>query len=209
MNEIERRSFNFTEIRANSEGEPKIEGHAAVFDQLSEDLGGFFERIAQGAFSNTILDADVRALWNHNPDFPLARTKSGTLTLGEDEKGLAFSLHVPDTQYARDLLVSLKRGDVSQMSFGFRTLRDKWENVDGKIIRTLLEVELYDVSPVTYPAYPQTSAAVRSRLEAIIHADQVVSDEARGTSEAQARNATRKRKLQLMQIQSIKPIGGK
>ncbi|MHC1739732.1 MAG: HK97 family phage prohead protease [Anaerolineaceae bacterium] len=196
------RNFTASEIRSTTgdDGKKKIEGYAAVFNQLSDDLGGFREQIAQGAFTKTLKSADVRGLWNHNSDYPLGRTKAKTLTLSEDNEGLKFSIIPPDTQYARDLLVSIERGDVDQMSFGFMVNLDKWELVNGEYIRTLLEVELFDVSPVTYPAYPQTSAAVRSKLEEFTHANQVVPQEASEAAEAQARNANRKRKLQILLV---------
>ena len=166
---VERRHFVVPmEVRADAGGDdapPKIVGHAAVFNQLSEDLGGFREKIAPGAFSKSI-GGDVRAMFNHNPDMILGRTGAKTLTLSEDARGLAVEITPPDTETARHVIEALRRGDVTQMSFGFRTISDTWENEDGKIpVRTLNEVELFDVSPVTFPAYPQTDVAVRS-LEA-------------------------------------------
>lgn len=155
------------EERAKDGGTPRavIVGHAAVFNQLSEDLGGWREQIAPGAFAEAIKADDVRALWNHNPDFVLARNLAGTLKLTEDTRGLAIEIDPPDTQWARDLLVSMKRGDVNQMSFGFsvRPNGQNWAKADdGTVVRTLTRVRLFDVSPVTYPAYPQTDAAARS-----------------------------------------------
>lgn len=205
MPEKELRTYPIRELRAaGEENTPVIAGHAAVFNELSEDLGGFFERIAPGAFAETIKTADVRALWNHNPDYPLGRTKANTLSLAEDEKGLAFEIQAPDTQYARDLVVSMKRGDVDQMSFAFAVKHDQWEQVNGQVIRTLLEVDLYDVSPVTYPAYPQTSASVRSQLEHFTAGGQAADQQARERAGAQARNRNRKRKLQIQKLLSIK-----
>lgn len=196
------RNFTASEIRAITaeDGQKKIEGYAAVFNQLSEDLGGFREMIKPGAFTKTLKTADVRALWDHNADFPLGRLKAGTLDLSEDSKGLKFTIVPPDTQYARDLLVSIERGDVDQMSFGFFTVTDEWNQQDKEYIRTLIEVELFDVSPVTFPAYPQTSAAVRSKLEEFTQADQVVQPGA-SAEEAQVRNRNRKRKLQILSYQ--------
>lgn len=198
--DIERRSFPIREIRATDGDNPKISGYAAVFDELSENLGGFYERIQRGAFANTLETADVRALWNHDSNYPLGRSRAGTLALSEDETGLAFEIDPPETSYAKDLLVSMRRGDVDQMSFGFITIRDKWEQIGGQVIRTLLEVELFDVSPVTYPAYPTTSATVRSKFESFTAESQAASDGAEGNAAAQARNANRKRKLQLLRI---------
>lgn len=144
-------------------GQRKIAGHAAKFDQLSEDLGGFRERIAPGAFAKTIQSADIRALWNHDANIVLGRNTSGTLRLWEDSAGLAYEVDAPDTQLVRDMVLApIERGDVNQCSFGFFTISDKWTKVDGEWVRTLLEAELFDVSPTTYPAYPQTDVAVRS-----------------------------------------------
>lgn len=169
---LERRSFPFTEVRINggeADSSPKIIGYAAVFNKLSEDLGGFRELIAPGAFKKTIQEADVRALVDHDPSRILGRTKSGTLGLSEDETGLLAEIEPPNTTVGRDILESLKRGDVSGMSFGFRTIKDRWKTNNGQNIRTLLEVALYDVSIVTYPAYPDTSVAMRSAFNAGIN----------------------------------------
>ncbi len=152
------------ELRVEGGDSPKIVGHAAVFGKWSEDLGGFREKIAPGAFSKTIGEGDIRALFNHDPNYVLGRNTSGTLTLEEDKKGLKVSIEPPDTQWARDLTTSIERGDINQMSFGFRTVKDQWTTPkDGNDVkRELLEVELFDVSPVTFPAYPQTDVGVRS-----------------------------------------------
>ena len=164
MKNFERRHFVLQnlEVRASEENGAKIVGYAAVFNSLSENLGGFREKIEPGAFKESIKTADVRALFNHDPNFVLGRTLSGTLLLSEDDKGLAIEISPPDTQAARDLMTSMQRGDISQMSFGFRTKTDRWETIDGENVRTLVEVDIFDVSPVTYPAYAETDAAVRS-----------------------------------------------
>jgi HK97 family phage prohead protease len=168
MKNRELRSFSLSEFRIDSENEhPVMKGHAAMFDSSSEDLGGFRERIAPGAFSKSLESADIRALFNHDSNIVLGRNKSGTLRLKEDKTGLAIEIDPPDTQAARDLIISMKRGDINQMSFGFRTIADKWAKLDGEWTRTLLEVDLFDVSPVTYPAYLLTDISVRSMQEAI------------------------------------------
>jgi HK97 family phage prohead protease len=161
---IERRIYPFTDIEVRRVGgkPPKLVGYAAVFDSLSDDLGGFREKISPGTFKKTIRRSDVRALWNHDPNYVLGRKKAKTLKLKEDEHGLRMEVEPPDTQWANDLMVSIERGDVDQMSFGFLTVLDEWENKGKKTIRTLKEVELIDVSPVTYPAYPDTTIALRS-----------------------------------------------
>ncbi len=159
------RTFNVGEIRAEGDGEgsKKIIGYAAKFNELSEDLGGFREVIAPGAFANAIQNSDVRCLWDHLSHIVLGRNKSGTLRMKEDETGLQFECDSPDTQLVRDMVLSpISRGDVSQCSFGFRTITDSWRKQNDEWIRTLEEVELFDVSPVTYPAYQATEVALRS-----------------------------------------------
>ncbi|MFA5436703.1 MAG: HK97 family phage prohead protease [Candidatus Neomarinimicrobiota bacterium] len=162
---IERRNFPIEELRTITEDDVKhITGYAAVFNALSEDLGYFREKIDPGAFTETIINDDIRALWNHNSDYVLGRNKSGTLTLSEDQRGLKIDITPPDAQWARDYVASIERGDINQMSFGFETLADRWEMIDGNEVRTLMKVRLFDVSPVTFPAYPDTEVALR-RLE--------------------------------------------
>ena len=159
----ETRNFPLTELRIEKRDDDSREvvGHASVFNSLSEDLGGFRETIAPGAFDDVLQD-DVRALFNHDPNMILARTKSGTLTLSVDERGLQYRFNAPDTTAGRDLMVSLERGDIDQSSFGFRVADDEWENRDGQVVRTVLKFSrLFDVSPVTMPAYPDTDVAKR------------------------------------------------
>lgn len=142
------------EIRQETGGKVVIEGHGAVFNRISQDLGGFVEKVMPGTFSKTIQEADVRALVNHDKNMILGRNKSGTLELSEDASGLYYRIYPPDTSYARDLMVSMERGDINQSSFAFHTVHDEWaETEQGYPLRSLTEVQLVDVSPVTYPAY--------------------------------------------------------
>jgi hypothetical protein len=163
---IERRNFNLSELRAitDDKGLRKITGYAAVFNSPT-DIGWFMEKIEPGAFGASIWQDDIRALWNHDSNFVLGRNKSGSLMLVEDLHGLKIEIDPPDPQWARDLMISMERGDVSQMSFGFTTLTDRWEMQDGKETRTLEKVKLFDVSPVTFPAYPDTEVGLRSLEE--------------------------------------------
>jgi uncharacterized protein len=161
---IERRVFTIQglETRAAEGDQPaRLAGYAAVFDSMSEEMWGFREVIRAGAFAKS-LGGDVRALFNHNPDLILGRTTAKTLTLREDSRGLYVEILPPDTGFARDLMASIARGDIDQMSFGFRTVKDSWKDENGKVTRELLEVDVFDVSPVTFPAYPTTEIAVRS-----------------------------------------------
>jgi HK97 family phage prohead protease len=162
----EQRTFDL-ELRVDRSEKPKISGHAAVFNVMG-DGGWFREKVAPGAFADSIQVDDVRALFNHDANIVLGRNRSGTLKLHEDDRGLAIEIDPPDTQFARDLLISIERGDVTQMSFGFETIKDSWErstegnNLD---VRTLEKVRLWDVSPVTFPFYKETDVAVRSHEE--------------------------------------------
>ena len=163
--ETERRFLNIAELRVSrADDKPsKISGYAARFNVLSENLGGFREKIAPGAFTKSLAEgADVRALVNHDPNLVIGRNTAGTLKITENKTGLKVQIQPPDTQAGRDIVTSIERGDIDGMSFGFRTISDSWERVDDEDIRTLKEVKLRDVSTVTYPAYPDTSVAVRS-----------------------------------------------
>ena len=167
----EQRCAGITELRIEPQenGLPVIEGHAAIFDSLSQDLGFLFpfkEKINRGAFKNSVENDDIRALWNHDANYVLGRNRAGTLELKETVKGLLVRIHPPDTTWARDLTESIKRGDVSQMSFGFIVEKESWQVVGGEDIRTLEKVKLFDVSPVTFPAYLETDVGVRSTLAA-------------------------------------------
>jgi len=173
MSKREQRCAEVSELRVEPQGEggglPVIEGHAAVFDSLSQELGFLFpfkERINKGAFKGTIEADDIRSLWNHDPNYVLGRNRAGTLELKETSKGLKVRIFPPDTQWAKDLTQSISRGDVSQMSFGFTVEKESWGVEDGQDIRTLERVKLYDVSPVTFPAYLETDVGVRSALDA-------------------------------------------
>lgn len=166
--ELERRAFAVEglSIERRDAAPPIIRGHAAVFNALSEDLGGFREQIMPGAFADAIVKDDVRALFNHDANFILGRNVSGTLKMVEDARGLAIEITPPDTGIVRDLVLApIERGDVTGMSFGFsvRPGGQDWAVDDnGFTVRTLKNVRLYDVSPVVYPAYRQTDVALRS-----------------------------------------------
>lgn len=146
--------------------QPVIRGYAAVYNSESELLRygsfQFREVIKPGAFDNS-LSNDVRALWNHDSAYVLGRSTSGTLNIRSDNKGLYFEVSPPDTQWANDLCKSIQRGDINQMSFGFSVNQDSWsDGGDGTEMRELLDVDLQEVSVVTFPAYQATSAGMRS-----------------------------------------------
>jgi HK97 family phage prohead protease len=203
--DIERRFYQ-AEIRLVEEGsQAKIIGYGAVFNQVSEDLGGFREIVRPGAFAQAIRDDDVRALFNHDPSAVLGRNRAGTLKLVEDDLGLRYEIIPPDTQMARDLLVSLKRGDVNQSSFGFTVENESWQPAGGEQdlpIRLLHRVKLFDVSPVTFPAYPTTSVAVRDHLAAIKEKQDILLSRAaeRARAEAAGRLNLRRHRLELIKL---------
>lgn len=168
MLDKEYRSFGVEELRASDDdGKLRIVGHAAVFNSDSVGLGGpggFAERILRGAFVETIANDDIFALKNHNPDFVLGRKNAGTLKLKEDRAGLAVEILPPDVQWVRDYLVTIERGDVSQMSIGFMV-----DEADEELsftkkgrLRTLRKITLMEVSPTPFAAYPDTDVALRS-----------------------------------------------
>jgi HK97 family phage prohead protease len=162
--EMETKETRTVEFRLDDDGDsPVLRGHAAVFNEEAE-IYGFREKIDKGAFKEAIKEDDVRALFNHDPNYVLGRNTAGTLRMNEDKQGLAVEIDPPDTQFARDLAVSMKRGDITQMSFGFQVKREEWqEGKDGEPdLRIIKEARLFDVSPVTYPAYVGTDISVNS-----------------------------------------------
>lgn len=167
---IEYREYIAQELRieGDSEGRKRLSWYASVFDSLSEDLGGFREKIGRRAFTDTVQNDDIRALFNHDPNFVLGRNRSGTLNLRVDLTGLRAEVVLPNTRYADDLAEVVARGDVSGGSFAFSIEGDdgqRWYyDEDGTLIREVRKVRLYDVSPVVFPAYPGTngSAFIRS-----------------------------------------------
>lgn len=161
----ERRTIAYSnlEVRAENDGKTLV-GYAAVWDSPSEFMG-FTEFVKRGAFTKTLNDgADVRLLIDHD-GVPLARTKSGTMALEEDERGLRVEAELdPMNPDAARIMSAMKRGDLSQMSFAFRTIKDSWNG--DRTVRELREVQLFDVSVVTFPAYEQTVAELRRKQEA-------------------------------------------
>ena len=168
MAERERRIVDRKVEARAAEGQPvKLIGYAAVFNQEAIIAGFFREKINPGAFADAISRPDdVRAAFNHEPNLVLGRTTAGTLRLVEDSTGLLYEIDPPETSYANDLMVSVKRGDVSQSSFMFEVTGEKWTYPAASTgllpLREINAVILYDVSPVTYPAYEGTSVSARA-----------------------------------------------
>lgn len=153
------------ELRAEGDG-MTFTGYAAVFNSRSEDLGGFTETIRPGAFDKTLGEKRaVKMFWNHNADIPLGSTRAN-LTLQPDKRGLLATAKLPETSAGRDMAELVRSGIVDSMSFGFQTVKDSWS--EDLTQRELVEVRLFEVSPVTgWPAYAATSASVRDLAESI------------------------------------------
>lgn len=169
---LERRVFiiemRAAESEADADQRTTVSGYAALFNSPSEDMG-FIEIIEPGAFTEAIPTSDIRALFNHDPNLILARTASGTLKVEEDSIGLRYEFQIPGTTFGNDFRIMLQRGDVNQSSFAFSVKEQAWEtkkleNGELQYTRRIKKVSsLYDVSPVTYPAYADTTVALRSK----------------------------------------------
>lgn len=165
MQGFERRTLT-TEFETRVAGDKlTIEGYALKWNLPSQNLGGFREQVAQGATTKTITEADIRGLVNHDKNLVLGRNRSGTMRMAEDETGLFYEIDADMRQsYVRDLAIAMERGDVSQSSFGFRTIDDSWGLDESDFPRrTLNEIALLDVSPVTYPAYVDSTSGLGKR----------------------------------------------
>lgn len=206
---MERRYFDVIELRveASDDGPSQIQG-VIPYNSKSEDLGGFVEEIKQGAFARTLRERDQVALWSHDPSRPLGRRSKGTLALEDSPRGLRIVITPPDTSWGRDALESIRRGDVDKMSFGFNTPEggDSWREWGGKIIRSLLDVDLFEVSPVVFGAYPKSATNTRDLYGDVpeIPADlRGATEEADSDNDDQtrARLDIEKRKLDLMEME--------
>lgn len=150
------------EVRASDAAGKVARGYAALFNAPTDIGGQFREVIAPGAFAETLKAADIRALIDHDSGRVIGRTKAGTLRLSEDDTGLLAEIDLPDTSDGRDLAVQLERGDVSGMSFGFFVRKEQWDETGDMPVRTIIAVDLLEVSAVAFPAYPDTTLALRS-----------------------------------------------
>jgi uncharacterized protein len=153
---------NTTDIEVRAEGNGMtFTGYAAVFNSPSEDLGGFIEYVAPGAFKRSLQSRnEIKLLWNHDSGEPLASVRGGSMQLVEDERGLKVTATLPQTSRGRDVAELLRTKVIDSMSFGFNVIKDTWSR-DGQI-RTLESVRLFEVSVVSFPAYGATTATVRS-----------------------------------------------
>ena len=162
--EVRTNSVDF-EVRAEGDG-MSFTGYASVFNSPSEDLGGFIEYVAPGAFRRSLQSRnEVKLLWNHDAGEPLASLRGGTMQLVEDDRGLKVTAQLPNTTRGRDVAELLRTKVIDSMSFGFNVIKDSW-SADGKT-RTLESVRLFEASIVSFAAYPATTATVRSTDQAI------------------------------------------
>jgi HK97 family phage prohead protease len=159
--EIRTQEINF-EIRALDETGMRFSGYAAVFNEPSQDLGGFVEYIKPGAFARSLNTRNrMMLLWNHDTSAPLASTRNGSLSLREDARGLFVEATLPDTNLGRDIAELVRSGTIDAMSFGFKVQKDSWN--DAGNVRTLEDVSLFEISLVSYPAYESTAGTVAVR----------------------------------------------
>jgi HK97 family phage prohead protease len=171
--DTEKRAIGFdnSEFRFADGDKRTLEGYASRFGN-SYDLGRFDEVIEAGAFTRALSEEqDVRALIDHDPSKIIGRSKNGTLEMREDAKGLFTRIHLPDTQEARDLATLVERGDLDAMSFGFTVKTDRWSKKEGRNTRYISDVDLFDISVVSFPANSETSVALRSMDKADKEAD--------------------------------------
>jgi len=202
---VERRAFGeVIEVRAADDGKRTLRGYALTWNSRY-NMGWFTEEIDRKALDNADL-SDVRALLNHDSNFVLGRTTAGTLKLKSDDKGLAYEIDLPDTQAARDLAVSIERGDISQSSWGFmlrvddETNGEEWDRTGGKDHRIIKSVgQVMDVSPVTFPANPDTTVAKRS-LDAVI-----AQEEADRKKQQEKEQTLNRRRAQLRALLALNP----
>ena len=168
-NEKELRFFDIQEMRAIDETNRTVSGYAAIFDseiEINSIFGTFREKISRGAFDESIKEGRVLAVWNHNTDLVLGSQRNNSLSLLEDDKGLRFDLNIANTTYGRDAFENIRNGNVSGMSFGFTVKKQSWvEEKNKDPLRNIEKVNLYEVSPTGFPAYPATSVSARSSDE--------------------------------------------
>lgn len=157
---------NQVEIREGENGSRTISGYAVKWEMKSVTMGyfrRFKEQFKRGSFTNSLTNDDQLALWSHDTSQVLGRTKNGTLRLFEDDIGLRFELDLPNTTLGNDAYETIKRGDVDGVSFGFQMLKQEWDEADpDNIIRSVTKAKLLEISPVAFPAYPDSQVSARS-----------------------------------------------
>lgn len=154
------------EIREGEDGKRTLHGYAVKWEMKSQTMGYWYrfkEQFKKGAFTESLTNEDQRALWSHDTSQVLGRTKNGTLRLFEDEIGLRFELDLPNTTLGNDAYETIKRGDVDGVSFGFQQQKQEWDETDpDNVVRTITQAKLIEISPVAFPAYPDSQVSARS-----------------------------------------------
>ncbi len=145
------------ELMAQDDKLPTITGYALRYNVLSADYGGFKVRLLPGAFTKSLKKADVRALWNHSDAIPLGRVKAGTLRLSDDETGLRVEVDPPPTELGRSVVAAIERGDVDGFSFGMYVQKEKWSEFEGYPVNDIVQGDLFEVSPVNFPAFDKAN----------------------------------------------------
>lgn len=164
MKETRTTNLSEVELKEDLDATDKmiVSGYAARFNSITEIYAGLQEQLDQGAFTSSI-DGDIRALWDHDTKYVLGRTTNDTLKLRQDSIGLGFDLDINDTSFGVDVYKQIKRRDISGVSFGFQVKDEEWKRLDkDMVLRTIKDVELYEISPVTFPAYKDTEVFTRS-----------------------------------------------
>lgn len=167
MNKTETRNLatNDIEIRELEDGTKTVKGYAVKWEMKSVTMGWrrFREQFKRGAFTDSLTNDNQFALWSHDTSKVLGRTKNGTLRLFEDEIGLRFELDLPNTTLGNDAYETIKRGDIDGVSFGFQMLKQEWDEADpDNVVRTVTNAKLLEISPVAFPAYPDSQVSARS-----------------------------------------------
>lgn len=153
------------EVRETEEGSKTVEGYAVKWEMKSHPLGwdGWREQFKRGAFSESLSERNQFGLWSHDTRTVLGSTENGTLRLYEDDIGLRFELDLPDTPNGENAFGAIKRGDVKGVSFGFRAQKQEWDETDpDNVVRTITKADLFEISPVAFPAYPDSGVSARS-----------------------------------------------
>jgi uncharacterized protein len=194
-------------VKRAENGSKMLIGYAAKFERLSQDLGGFVEKIHKKAFDRCLKRCDVRGLKNHDPAMLLGRTGSGTMRLTTDDIGLRYEIDLPETQIGRDLTVEIERGDIDGSSFSFTTESeegDSWDESTNPPTRTLMVIrDLFDVGPVAYPAYLDTSATMASIRSLTQYTESRAAE--RGREEV-ARRAANLQRVRILKLRLGQPI---
>ena len=196
----EKRALPFEMRMETAEDVTRVIGAGAVYNKRSQDLGGFFEIIREGAFKRSLESGrEVKSFFNHDPNQVLGTTESEPpLTITDDKRGLMYEVEIPDTSYGRDLRENLKRKNVKGSSFQFRTIEDNWYKTDaGETVRELISAELFEIGPVTEPAYLPSTSELRTLKDG---KDEFEAREAEVKQKEEEKEKARRRRMKEVEI---------